>query len=241
MLGVFYEIALISYPFILTTRRSENRLSLFRAIFFALLCMPTIGLAILRIVSLDLSLQQPSDPAQHASTALVMQIQMTYNVIAASLICLAFNPTAPAEGGGGAAGEASLLPTTNQQNTPSTPLPPPSDPTTPADSTADPPSFDRSPRHHPRSYFRFLRKKSTPDRPSAMHALQMSLSCDSAWTVTRAERGRGFGVEYSLLNGRTSLGGTKMAAGGKDDIVVVSTVEVKFEESPEGIGKERGK
>jgi hypothetical protein len=32
-----------------------------------------------------------------------------------------------------------------------------------------------------------------------------------------------------------------MAAGGKDDIVVVSTVEVKFEESPEGIGKERGK
>jgi hypothetical protein len=69
-----------------------------------------------------------------------------------------------------------------------------------------------------------------------MHALQMSLTCDSAWTVTRAERGRA--VEYSsLLNDRgvaAGEGGGK-GKGGKDDIVVVSTVEVRFEEKERGL------
>jgi hypothetical protein len=160
---------------------------------------------------------------------------MTYNVIAASLICLAFTPTPPAE--------TPLLPTTTEL-TPATPAPPPAPFPEPAPdlelTTTNTPSYDRSPKHHPRSYFRFLRKKSAPDRPSAMHALQMSLTCDSAWTVTRAERGRA--VEYSsLLEGLSTPGegngkdGKRKGNGmGKDDIVVVSTVEVKFEEKERG-------
>jgi hypothetical protein len=240
MLGVGYEIALISYPLFLTTRHSDKTLTPFRAIFFALLRLPTIGLAILRIVSLRLSLQQPpGEPSQHATTALIMQIQMTYTVIGASLICIAFHPIA--------APESPLLPTTTTTtrtiNVPSTPPPRPRpqlpSSTSPSDQQTQP--FDRSPKHHrPRSYFRFLRKKSTPDRPSAMHALQMSLSCDSAWTVTRAERGRvggGGGVEYSLLNGSSNPSTMKkVATAGKDEIVVVSTVEVRFEESGGGGG-----
>jgi hypothetical protein len=59
-----------------------------------------------------------------------------------------------------------------------------------------------------------------------MHALQMSLSCDQAWTVTRAERSN-----YGLLH--SSGGGASSKKGSGKDIVVVSTVEVKFEEGTE--------
>ncbi|KAF1818350.1 uncharacterized protein K489DRAFT_413822 [Dissoconium aciculare CBS 342.82] len=218
LLGIIYEIALISYPIYLSLKCSGKRLTRFRTIFFALLRLPIIALAILRIVSLGLALQDSPAvdiPSQHATTEVIMQVLLTYSVICASLICLAFHPST-----------LEILPTTTttSSSTTTTTSTTPCLPSSSLGGDTALPSYDRSPKRP--SYFSFRRKKSTPDRPSAMHALQMSLSCDQAWTVTRAERSN-----YGLLH--SSGGGASSKKGSGKDIVVVSTVEVKFEEGTE--------